>query len=91
MKDRAQIWEVWRKKSADRPARQVFIVTPRWVEARMIAQTVLGAEREEMEITSCSAYVHPEFIAKRGHEVYVAQYGEETKFLGAVKLNGKNA
>ncbi len=85
VKDEAIIWKITRRE----PEKTIFVVTPHWVEARQIAQVVLQAERSILEIERCGSYIHPEDIAKRGHEVYVAQYGRETKFIGALKLESK--
>lgn len=86
MKDLATIWEAVRYKTDEREGKTIFVVSPKWYEARQIAQTVLMAERHEITIQRCGAYVDPKFIAKRGHEVYVAQFSLESVFLGAMKL-----
>lgn len=86
MKDLATIWKADRFKTDERESKTIFVVSPKWFEARQIAQTVLMAERHEILIEKCGAHVDPKFIAKRGHDVYIAQFSLESVFLGAMKI-----
>lgn len=86
VKDCDTVWEVRRVETADRPMKTIFIVCPKWFDARQIALTILAADRHQLAVIKCGKYINHEYLVERGHEVYVAQYGPETRFIGAVKL-----
>lgn len=80
MKEEVTVWQARFK------AKLIFIVTPRWFEARFVALTIFVAEREEIEITECKRGRDPQQIADRGYEVYEVILGKESRIDGAVKL-----
>jgi len=69
----------------------IYIVAPRWFEARSIAQSVLMAEREDIRILRLHKIdFTPQELANRGEEVYVCQFGKETLIKGGLRIFPEN-
>jgi hypothetical protein len=84
MKDEITIWKALELSRGS----IIYIVAPRWFEARMIAQSAFMTERENIrliELSPIGGYT-PQELADRGEEVYICQHGKESLIIGGLRL-----
>lgn len=72
MKEQEVVWQCRYKSKI------IYMVTPRWFEARFAALSIFVAEREDIEIVQCKKGRDPQAMANRGYEVYHVYLGHES-------------
>ena len=84
MKEEITIWKALELTGGN----IIYIEAPRWFEARMIDQSVFMAQREDIRLIELSkeGQFTPQQLADRGEEVYVMQFGPETRILGGLRI-----
>lgn len=63
----------------------IFVASPTWFAARVIAMTIMNCEPSEL-LAEPSVYHNPYELAHKGYEVYLAKFDKESKFMGAEKV-----